>query len=179
MKQIIALLFVANASLASAECPANVDIKPELDFAYDQLAAAKFPADAQAITTLMWGLWTKAPDGKAQVLLNNGMALLGRGELREAEMILTELVEYCPNYAEGWNQRAFTRYLARDFEGAIPDLERALEILPRHLGVISGKALTHMALDQMALAEIEVRKAIKLNPFSPERRHIPQLGTDL
>jgi Flp pilus assembly protein TadD len=69
--------------------------------------------------------------------------------------------------------------LAFDFEKALPDLARTLAIQPRHLGALSGKGLTHLALGQEALAEIEFRKVLALNPFTPDQDLIQDLGTDL
>jgi Flp pilus assembly protein TadD len=102
-----------------------------------------------------------------------------RGNLKLAEKVLSELITYCPNYAEGYNQRAFARYLDLKFEKALFDLQVALDLRPRHLGALSGKALTHVALGQEVEAQIELRKALALNPFIPEREMIKDLGTDL
>ena len=41
---------------------------------------------------------------------------------RQATDALDRLVEYCPNYAEGYNQRAFVSFLRQDFEAALVEL---------------------------------------------------------
>ena len=179
MKHIIAIFLSLVATACFATCPKNPLIGTDLNRAYDELKFAKFPADAQYVTDQLWTLWTQAPDGKAQRLLNNGMLKMRQGDLDEAEADLTELVAYCPNYAEGYNQRAFARYLGSKFKDALPDLEKALSIRPRHLGALSGAGLTHLALGQAAKAEIQFQKLFKLNPFTPERNLILNLGTDL
>ena len=61
----------------------------------------------------------------------------------------------------------------------MPDLTKALELRPRHLGALSGKGLTYKAMGREREAEIEFRKALALNPFMPERNMIPNLGVDL
>lgn len=179
MRILLIVLFTAFTSGASAQCPKNPEISEGLDQAYRTLKFAKFPRDAQAATDVLWRLWTRAPDNRAQRLLNRGMRNLRLGDLVAAEGLLTALIEYCPNYAEGYNQRAFARYLAGKFQGALPDLDQALSIQPRHLGALSGKGLTHLALGQSELAAIEFRKELALNPFSADRDLIPNLGTDL
>jgi tetratricopeptide (TPR) repeat protein len=179
MKNLLALLLVSMASSVGAVCPGNVLIEQGLDQNYEKLKSAKLQSEAQAVVGKLWELWTKAPDDKAQQLLNSGMSRMRQGDLRKAETELTKLINYCPNYSEGYNQRAFTRYLAFDFENALPDLIRALELRPRHLGALSGKGLTHKAMGQELEAEIEFRKALSLNPFMPERNMIPNVGVDL
>ena len=59
---------------------------------------------------------------------------------------LGRLVDYCPHWAEGWNQRAFTYFLAGQFDRAEPDLREAIRLNPDHVGALSGLALTLMAL---------------------------------
>ena len=179
MRVFIILIFTAFTTGALAQCPKNPAISEELDEAYRSLKFAKFPRDAQVATDVLWSLWTRAPDNRAQRLLNRGMMNLRLGDLAAAEGFLSVLIKYCPDYAEGYNQRAFARYLAGNFEGALPDLARALSIQPRHLGALSGKGLTHLALGQPELAEIEFRKEMALNPFTADRDLIPNLDTDL
>ncbi|MDA9953208.1 hypothetical protein N9D61_02560 [Planktomarina sp.] len=179
MKFIFAALLAIMASIGSAECPDNPPITQALNKAYTDLKFAKFSAEAQVVTDELWRLWTQAPDGEAQRLLNSGMLRIRQGDLRAAQEQLSDLIAYCPNYAEGYNQRAFARYLAFDFEKALPDLAQTLSIQPRHLGALSGKGLTHLALGQEALAEIEFRKVLALNPFTPDQDLIQDLGTDL
>lgn len=164
---------------AQASCPENPNITAQLDREYVSLRFAKFEADAELITQRLWSLWFQAPDDKAQDLLVRGMGRMRAGDLAQADIILSQLITYCPNYAEGYNQRAFARYLSRDFDAALPDLERALEILPRHLGAISGKGLTLKALGFEELADVEFRKARDLNPWTPERDMIQDQSTDL
>jgi len=179
MRILFIALITALTSDALAQCPKNPAISEELDKAYRTLKFAKFSRDAQVATDVLWSLWTRAPDNRAQRMLNRGMMNIQLGDLAGAEGFLSALIEYCPDYAEGHNQRAFARYLAGDFEGALPDLVRTLSIQPRHLGALSGKGLTHLALGQPELAGIEFQKEMALNPFAAERDLIPNLGTDL
>ena len=179
MRSLFIFLFTVFTTGALAQCPKNPAISEELDEAYRSLKFAKFPRDAQVATDVLWSLWTRAPDNRAQRLLNRGMMNLRLGDLAAAEGFLSVLIKYCPDYAEGYNQRAFALYLAGNFQGALPDLVHTLSIQPRHLGALSGKGLTHFALGQSELAAIEFRKELALNPFAADRDLILNLGTDL
>ncbi len=90
------------------------------------------------------------------------------------------MVEYCPDYAEGYNQRAFASYLAQDFASALVDLDRALEIVPNHIAALSGKGLTLMGLGRNEEAQEALRAAVEMNPWLQERSLlIEPIGTDL
>ena len=179
MKYLFILLIISAAGVGYADCPNNPPITAALNQAYHNLQSSKLPSDSHAVTDKLWRLWTQAPDGKSQRLLNSGMLSIRQGNLQAAEAHLTALITYCPGYAEGHNQRALARYLAFDFEGSLVDLARVLSIQPRHLGALSGKGLTHLALGQEAKAEFFFRKVLALNPFTPDQDLIQDLGTDL
>ncbi len=110
-----------------------------------------------------------APDEKAQFMLDDGMSRRSQFALVDAEIILDALTTYCPNYAEGWNQRAFVRFLQEDFEGALEDIEITLTLEPDHFGALSGKALALLRLGKRGLAKLAVVRAIQVHPWLNER----------
>ncbi len=136
---------------------------------YARAQAAGSEAEGRAVTGQMWALWTDAPDEPAQELLDRGMAAIRQSDLLDATDALDRLVDYCPDYAEGWNQRAFALFLAGRMEAARDDLERALAVDPQHVAALTGLALVLTALGDEAGAQARLRQALKLNPWLPER----------
>ena len=175
MKHVICAIALLSASPVWADCPENPDFASELDALYGALLLAENDAEAQGFSNALWGYWTQAPDDTAQEMLDRGMSQRASYDLLGAQQTLTTLTEYCPGFAEGWNQRAFARYLSGQYEDAIPDLDRALEIRPRHLGALTGKALTLLALERKAEAVLVLRQALELNPWLSERHLLPTL----
>lgn len=156
-------------SLALADCPPAPDHTEAEGGLIAQLRAAPDPAGAAPMMAALWELWTDAPDAEAQALLDRGMELRGQYAFLEARDVLDRLVEYCPAYAEGYNQRAFASFLRQEYEAALWDLDRALELNPRHIGALSGKALTLMGLGRDDEAQETLRAALDLNPWLAER----------
>ena len=101
MRVLIILIFTAFTTGALAQCPKNPEISEELDQAYRSLKFAKFPRDAQAATDVLWSLWTRAPDNRAQRLLNRGMMNLRLGDLVAAEGFLSALIEVLSRLRRG------------------------------------------------------------------------------
>ncbi|WP_339933033.1 tetratricopeptide repeat protein [Yoonia sp. 208BN28-4] len=121
------------------------------------------------LSAQLWEIWTDAPDAKAQALLDEGMRKREGFDLAGASETLDELIAYCPDYAEGYNQRAFANFLRQDFDAALVDLDRALELLPNHVAALSGKGLTLMGLGRTEEAQEALRAAVALNPWLSER----------
>ncbi|WP_232790427.1 tetratricopeptide repeat protein [Pelagovum pacificum] len=164
------LLLVAQTALAQEDtCPQAPDHSAETDRIIAELRVAPDEATARRISQGLWSAWLEAPDARAQALLDRGMALREQFAFLESRDVLDELVEYCPDYAEGYNQRAFASFLRRDFDSALPDLERALELNPKHVAALSGKALTLMGLGRDEEAQRALRSALDLNPWLSER----------
>ena len=152
-----------------ADCPPSPDITDQEAALFTLAQAAENELAAQPIRQALWQLWATAPDEAAQALLDRGMSARGSYDFLGAMDAFDRLVEYCPDYAEGYNQRAFVNFLREDFEPALTDLDLALARNPNHVAALSGKALTLMGLGRGDEAQDVLREAIKLNPWIPER----------
>ncbi|MDQ2090221.1 tetratricopeptide repeat protein [Marimonas arenosa] len=168
-ESLIGLVMLASAATAG-ECPPVPDHSVDLARLVEEVRQARDAGAAQAVVGEMWTLWTDAPDDLAQAALDHGIYMRDRRDFAGALAEFDWLVGYCPDYAEGYNQRAFAHFLRRDFEAALPDLTRALELNPTHLGALSGRAMTLIALGREAEAQADLRVAVGLNPWLPERR---------
>ena len=163
---IVALLFLSTPAWA---CPDAPDHSAPLNALIARLQAAPDEASAQVIANQMWAYWADAPDDAAQEILDQGMTRRAAWDLLGAREDFDRLVDYCPDYAEGYNQRAFVNFLRGDFAAALPDLEKALSLSPNHIGALSGRALTLVGLGRDAEAQDALAQALELNPWLPER----------
>lgn len=176
MKHLV-YCFVLIAGTATGEtCPEAPDHLADVDDLIAQAQDATSQSDGRRIAGEMWKLWTDAPDRTAQLLLDQGMRRRESYDLAGAYAEFDALVRYCPDYAEGYNQRAFANYLRQNFAEALVDLDRALALSPNHVAALSGKALTLMGLERMGEARIALTAALKLNPWLAERNLVAQGG---
>jgi tetratricopeptide (TPR) repeat protein len=171
---LIALLLAAAAPAAADECPAAPDIADRIDALIAEIRTAPNESAARPVSNRMWELWTRAPDGHAQALLDEGMARIRLADYEGAVAALDALVTYCPHYAEGYNQRAFANFLQGRFGLALEDLDLALERSPRHVGALSGKALTLLGLGRVQAGQAALRDALELNPWLSERAFLDE-----
>lgn len=169
MMKIVALLPFLVAGAAFAECPPAPDVEDDVARILAEVRQAPDERSARVLTNRLWELWATAPDEAAQALLDRGMTARASYDFLSALESFDRLVEYCPDYAEGYNQRAFVNFLREDFAAALVDLDEALARRPSHVAALSGKALTLMGLGRHDEAQVFLRLAYELNPWIPER----------
>ncbi|MBT8152917.1 tetratricopeptide repeat protein [Epibacterium ulvae] len=152
-----------------ALCPASPDHTVALEDLIEAVQSAKSETEAQMLTYEMWQYWADAPDEQSQEILDRGMERRAAYDFLGALQDFDRLIAYCPDYAEGYNQRAFVYFLQQDYASALVDLEKVLEISPRHVAALSGRALSLVALQRRDDARTALKQALKLNPWLPER----------
>ncbi|MCV6595068.1 MAG: hypothetical protein OIF48_19120 [Silicimonas sp.] len=173
MKHVIAALCLATS--AHGACPPPPDIAAEEARLLAEVRVAPNERAARVISDRMWALWAKAPDAKAQDLLDRGMSARRVADYATAWDAFDALTRYCPDYAEGYNQRAFVAFLRQDYEAALVDLDLAIARSPNHVAAIAGKALTLIGLKRDGEAQRVLREALALNPWLAERRYLRDL----
>ncbi len=168
MKLFVILLCVCGPAWGQG-CPPSPDHGSALAALLAQIQNAPDEASAHTVANELWTLWADAPDEISQEMLDRGMRRRAAWNLLGAREDFDALVAYCPDYAEGYNQRAFVNFLRQDFQAALPDLEHAIELSPAHVAALSGRALTLIGLGREAEAQDALALALELNPWLPER----------
>ena len=167
--RLLSLSLLLATPVFGETCPPAPDHTAEISELLDRLQSVGEQGAAQAISNERWACWTDAPDETAQEILDRGMRKRAAWDLLGAREEFDTLVRYCPEYAEGYNQRAFVSFLGQDYGAALPDLDKAIALSPQHVGALSGRALTLVGLGREAEAQDALAAALELNPWLPER----------
>ena len=168
MRILLVLALVSGPAWAEV-CPDPQDYSTELDALIAGAQDAPSAADANDVTSVMWKVWLRAPNVQAQEVLDRGLARRDGFDFVGAYSDFDKLVEYCPKYAEGFNQRAYVQFLRGEYAGALLDLDAALALLPNHVAAQSGRALTLMQMGRLKEARTQMLEALKNNPWLSER----------
>ena len=166
----IALLLIPG--LTWAKCPPARDVSDQTAQLLTELVNAKSEEAATRAADGLWKIWHTAPDHTAQELLDFAMARREAYDFEMSENLLDELINYCPTYPEAFNQRAFSRFLRENYDGALEDLDKVLETTPYHFGALSGRALSLLRQGRIALGQKALRRAVRVHPFLRERSMI-------
>lgn len=156
----------------AALCPAAPDQTQKIEALLEQVRNAPDHRTAKLITNEMWAIWSSAPDELAQDILDQGMRKRASYNFLGAQDDFDRLIAYCPDYAEGYNQRAFVSFINGDFPAALVDLDLAIELAPHHVAALAGRALTLMGLGQLEEGQAALRSVLKRHPWLPERSHL-------
>ncbi len=169
MRIALPLCLLPFCAMAEPCPPSDAGLVIERAPLFEALREAPDEMRGRELADGIWRSWHVAPDARAQSLLDTGARRVREADYAEAERILGELVAYCPDYPEGWNQRAFARFLAGDLDGTLEDLDRTLALEPMHFGALTGRALTLLRQGRAELAQQALRQAVEINPWVTER----------
>ncbi|MFS4581114.1 tetratricopeptide repeat protein [Phaeobacter sp. C3_T13_0] len=141
---------------------------------YSELRTASNEMQGRAITNQLWEIWITAPDDQSQELMDAGRERIRVADYSKAAEYFTHLIEYCPLYAEGWNQRAYVYFLRQDYDDSLEDIAKTLELEPRHFGALAGRATVLLSMGRTEIGYDALRQALAINPWLNERFLLPK-----
>ncbi len=166
---IASILLISMTSVAFSDAAQDTARAEERADLFTALKAAPNEDVANAAIRAIWELWQTAPDEEAQTMLDAARKRMRVYDFNGAIEHLDELVAYAPDYAEGWNTRATTLFLQEKYDQSLADVDKTLELEPKHFGALAGKAVILMRQGRAELSQDALREAVELNPYLRER----------
>jgi tetratricopeptide (TPR) repeat protein len=154
------------ALLASAAAEAD-QRDPRLPALFSKLKAAENVEAALPIEAEIWTIWAESTNDDVNLLMGLGVNAMEREGYGTALELFDKMVEVAPDFAEGWNKRATVLYLIGELDRSHADVEKVLELEPRHFGALSGLGLLYMAQGEAEKALAAFRRALAVNPSMP------------
>jgi tetratricopeptide (TPR) repeat protein len=163
-RALIALLWSVPLALGPSTPVAADQTDRRLDGLFERLQQASNRAEAGAAQQQIWQIWIASDDRSASRLMQGGIQAMATGQHALALEYFDRLVERAPDFAEAWNKRATVYYLMNDYEASVLDIERTLELEPRHFGALSGLGMIYDAIGEPAAALRSYEAAVAINP---------------
>jgi len=161
----------------NATTPSRADL---LDGLYARLYLAGDDPQAGVIARTIRELWVRAGTDTAVLLITQAKKAMKAGQGKLALRILDLVVRRWPDYAEGWNRRAVTRYMLGDARGALKDLDKVLALEPRHFEALFTRAAILQELKRRLAAMEACRAALLIYPgMKPAREVLRALELNL
>jgi len=137
---------------------------PRLSSLFEGLAAAKTGLEAEPIEDRIWQLWVASDDDAVDGAMAAGIQAMNSGDGAGALGAFNEAIAANPDFAEAWNKRATLYYLLRRYAESVADIERTLELEPRHFGALSGLALIREKQNRPFEALEALERASQIHP---------------
>jgi tetratricopeptide (TPR) repeat protein len=131
---------VEDAAPADPAQPQGKAEAPTADELFEQLARETNKVAARRIAQQIISKFNQSGSATIDMLMGRAAAAMTSEKPALAEDMLTQVIVLAPDYAEGWNRRATLHYTTGDIGGSIADIEKVLELEPRHFGALSGLA---------------------------------------
>jgi tetratricopeptide (TPR) repeat protein len=151
----------AGASIAPAD---QKDAR--LPALFDQLKAAPDVGAAAAIEAKIWTVWLETDDPAINKLMTEGNDAIEAQAFGTALAKFNAIIAQRPDFAEGWNKRATVYYLMGDYAHSLADIDRTLELEPRHIGALSGLGLVNIRMEREEAAADAFERVLNIDPQS-------------
>ena len=134
---------------------------------YAHLATADDEAQAKKTTERIERLWLVSGSDTVNLLMERAAKAITEKKFAKAEKLLDQVVGLAPDYAEGFNRRAYLNFTQNRFEQAVGDLRRVLALEPNHFKALEGLAQIWRETGNKPGALRVMRQLMDVNPFFP------------
>lgn len=105
---------------------------------YALLATSDDKKLAEQIQRALQRLYMTSGSPTVDILMRRSVKAINEDKYAKALRLLNAVIKLAPDYAEGWNQRAFTFYKQNQLRQATGDLRRVLALDPNHFRALAG-----------------------------------------
>ena len=168
---ILFFFFLFNSIYAS-----EIYHKNKLEEYFEDLKNSTKLDEALNIENRIWNLWNLHP--KNQFLTNKlelGTELMENGQHKYAYKIFSNIIFEDPNWSEAWNKRATVLFLMKEYDLSLIDIEKTLDLEPRHFGALSGRAQIYIDKAEYQKALDNLIQTREIYPLSRGNKVIPKL----
>jgi tetratricopeptide (TPR) repeat protein len=118
----------------------------------------------EELAELIWALWIHSTVETADNAMNAAIEAMAAGAFDLARPMLDELVKTYPDWSEAWNKRATVAFAEKRDADALIDIQRTLEIEPRHFGAMIGFAQICVRHQHLSEAKAGFEIAARIHP---------------
>ncbi|AMS40399.1 hypothetical protein N7E70_006690 [Aminobacter sp. NyZ550] len=137
----------------------------QLDSLFSDLKRERNEKAAERLANRIWEAWYRSGSASVDLMMLWAQQALEAKKFDVALDFLDQVVTLQPQYAEGWNRRATVHFMMGNFRKSMTDIERTLELEPRHFGALSGMAQIMAATNHNELALQAWQRVLVIYPM--------------
>ena len=131
---------------------------------FESLAATEDESKIRDLQLEITNIWQDPNSASIELLLKRSLNAINEQDFETARTHLDDVVVLAPEFAEGWNQRAFLNFMTDRYEEAILDIQKTVSLEPRHYGAWSGLGQIFESVGNERAALEAYRRALLVNP---------------
>jgi tetratricopeptide (TPR) repeat protein len=109
--------------------------------------------------------WIKSGSASIDLMMLWSKAAMDAKKFDVALDFLDQVVTLSPTFAEGWNRRATVHFLMQNYRKSMADIDRTLQLEPRHFGALSGLAQIMKNTGRKELALDAWQRVLEIYPM--------------
>ena len=125
---------------AATPPPAAPTKQGRLDQLFTELKRERNEKAAERIAGRIWNEWNQSGSASIDLMMQWAQKATQDQKFDVALDFLDQVVTLQPDYAEGWNRRATVHFMMKNYGKSMADIDRTLQLEPRHFGALSGLA---------------------------------------
>ena len=172
IKKILLLFLFLSCFFFSAQSSQ----KNILNNLFNQLEKVNNSKSAELLEEKIWSIWNQHPtNNKLTERLEFGTELMQYGDYNYALKIFDNIIDTDPKWSEAWNKRATVYFLMSQLTKSLDDINKVLNIEPRHFGALSGQARIFIRLQKYEKAIKSIERALRFYPSFKSGEMIPEI----
>lgn len=149
----------------SSQATAPETREQRLDALFERLKRERNEKAAERIAARIWEEWNQSGSATVDLMMLWSQQAIEKKKLDVALDFLDQVVTLSPDFAEGWNRRATVHFMMNSFGKSMADIERTLELEPRHFGALSGLAQIMKDTDRKQRALEAYQRVLDIYPM--------------
>ena len=155
----------ALAQSPAAPTPVAVKADAKLDALFTELKRERNEKAAERIAGRINEQWRNSGSASIDLMMLWSQQAAERQKFDIALDFLDQVTTLSPNFAEGWNRRATVHFMMQNYRKSMADIERTLELEPRHFGALAGMAAIMKNTERKQLALNAWERVLEIYPM--------------
>ena len=145
--------------------PVETDPVKRLDNLFGDLKRERNEKAAERIAARIWDEWNHSRSASVDLMMQWSQKAIEGKKFDVALDFLDQVVTMSPAYSEGWNRRATVHYMMHNYRKSMADIDRTLQLEPRHFGALAGMAQIMKDTGRRELALSAYERVLAIYPM--------------
>lgn len=171
---------VPDGVIAAGEKSAGAETQDRLDKLFSELKRARAEKAAQTIASRIWQQWFRSGSASIDLMMQWSNDAVKTRKFAVAMDFLDQVVTLAPEFAEGWNRRATLHFMMNNYAKSMADIQKTLELEPRHFGALAGMGMIMKNTGRKKLALEAYERVLDVYPMMRSaQQEVQELSEDL